>query len=522
MFFKQASNWPNLVIRGLRLLRDCGDDHTLATCEGPFDATRSIFTSLVLRKDTIEGHKIMASLCSKVYAEQGVTDLPSTVPEFQTLISNICKDNGLDADRWEAFFSSIKTVHSFKLPLLFALASSAACLFLPSSIMTKDLNRHLLLQIWQGLGGPRPEQLAKIDHILWRALFDVALGLHPMSTRFRAAFREIESLELSTVGFPDSEWLSGDLSFQEAMQTQHSRKPKSTRLPSPTRPPKPTQSSKPTDTQRRTSPDLLNPVEESTAQASHRPVTRSLAAQASGNQPAPAPVYPVSSPAPRKKGRNQRVSTPRILKARATSVLSTSSEEATIARKRTLSETSEPSATLSMKALKLEDGNRLRVYETIDLTVEAIGPPVIDLTVDETDEIVKCSLLSYGAISLILSSQVRFDSEPFTLRNSVSISQHTARFHSREEAEWFTSLCRSITYFYLSHTKPFFSVLSSERIDQLTVPELQNHLLHGAIVIPGTPQNKTGFGDASLRSLTLLSRPVQIAGTSSTRIPCIY
>ncbi|KAJ2926240.1 hypothetical protein H1R20_g10861, partial [Candolleomyces eurysporus] len=152
------------------------------------------------------------------------------------------------------------------------------------------------------------------------------------------------------------------------------------------------------------------------------------------------------------------------MKARADSVLSTSSEEATVARKRTLLETSEPSAILSMKALKVEDGSRLRVYETIDLTVKVI----------------------------------RFNSEPLTLRNNVSISEYTACFHSQQEAEWFTSLCRSITQLYLPPTKPFFSVLLLDRIDELTVLELQNQLSRGAIVIPGFPQSKTGFGDASL------------------------
>ncbi|RXW13935.1 hypothetical protein EST38_g11919 [Candolleomyces aberdarensis] len=156
------------------------------------------------------------------------------------------------------------------------------------------------------------------------------------------------------------------------------------------------------------------------------------------------------------------------MKARADSVLSTSSEEATVARKRTLSETSEPSAILSMKALKVEDGSRLRVYETIDLTVETIGPPVIDLSVDETDEIVKCSLLSYPATLLIVSSQVLIVCQPapfnphnfsnFTLLEQLAqpflSDWKTLSFQAFHLPEGYTVIVKPLVPFFLLSTKP--------------------------------------------------------------------
>ncbi|KAJ2921689.1 hypothetical protein H1R20_g15409, partial [Candolleomyces eurysporus] len=227
MFFKLTSHWPNLVTRGLRLLRECGDNP--APDVGPStNPTQSIFMSLVQRKDTIEGHKIWGNFeCVAAYLSlimKGVSDLPSTMPEFQELVLNLCHDSRLHQDRWESFFSSIKSIHAFKLPLLLVLSSSVACLFLPSSLMSKDLNRHALLQMWQGLGGPRPERLVQVEFILWRALFDVALGHYPLSLRFRATFREIEVLDLLGVECPDSEWLGGDPSFQESIEKLFHRK----------------------------------------------------------------------------------------------------------------------------------------------------------------------------------------------------------------------------------------------------------------------------------------------------------
>ncbi|KAJ2912705.1 hypothetical protein MD484_g7708, partial [Candolleomyces efflorescens] len=490
MFFKQVSDWPSLVTRGLRLLRDCEDDHLSSSYNNPStnlaqssNPTRSIFTSLVLRKHTIEGHKIMGNFeCAAAHLSlifKGVTELPNTAPEFQILISKTCEDNDLHADRWEAFFSSIKSVHSFKLPLLLALASTPACLFLPSSIMTKDLNRLLLLQVWQGLGGPRPEQLVSIDRILWCTLFDVALGLHPMSTRFRTAFREIESFKLPNIGYPDSEWLSGDASFQATVQSQHPRKPKVLRFSKPAQPLGDTVSQR---SNRETDESGVNPEP-------RRPFTRSVAAHASGTQKSPGPLYHSSSPASRRRTR-KHVGTGEISDGSPSE-----KEDVPTSRKRPLSEASESNPVLSLKALKLEDGNKLRVYETVDLTVEIAGPPVIDLTVD-------------------MAGEVRFEAETLVLRNNDSVLRHIARFHSRQEAEWFSSLCRSVTPFEPLPTKQFFVVLPPEQLHQMPVCELQSVLVSGVIIIPGAIQDKRGFSDASLRSLIMLNRPVQMTDFS--------
>ncbi|RXW23263.1 hypothetical protein EST38_g2590 [Candolleomyces aberdarensis] len=153
IFFKSASHWPNMILKGLRSLRECekGDIGALLTVPDIGDPTTSIFTSLVHRKDVIEGHKIMSNFeCTTAYLSlllKGITDLPNTVPEFKDLVMNMCHGSNLSDDAWEKFFDSMKSVHSFKLPLQFSLTTSPACLFLPSAFMTKDLNRILLVQV---------------------------------------------------------------------------------------------------------------------------------------------------------------------------------------------------------------------------------------------------------------------------------------------------------------------------------------------------------------------------------------
>lgn len=51
-------------------------------------------------------------------------------------------------DPSSSFISSLKSVHSFKLPLQLSLAFSPLVLFLPSLIMSKDLNR--VTMFWVG------------------------------------------------------------------------------------------------------------------------------------------------------------------------------------------------------------------------------------------------------------------------------------------------------------------------------------------------------------------------------------
>ncbi|RXW18462.1 hypothetical protein EST38_g7394 [Candolleomyces aberdarensis] len=476
MYFKLTSHWPSLVTRGLWLLRECGDDPApdLAALTGP---TQSIFTSLVQRKDTIESHKIMGNFeCVAAYLSlimKGVSDLPSTMPEFQELVMNLCHDSHLHQDRWESFFSSIKSVHAFKLPLLLALASSVACLFLPSSLMNKDLNRHLLLQMWQGLGGPRPERLVRLEFILWQALFDVALGRYPLSSRFRAAFREIETLDLSGVECPDSEWLSGDPSFQESIQKLLHRRP-------PHKKPQPNSPRVPQAT----------PALADAEAASARPTTRSVTAQQNAKvreeRPAPLPVYPPAAPTPRRK--SSRKSRP--VGKKSSSSISSSDEEPVI-RKRRISVGPETGETRPQpsKALKLEDGTSVRrVYETIDLTVETRGPPVIDLTIDEAEH------------------PERFNAEPVMLCQQTGVI-HVAKFHFAHEAEWFSALWRALED--NGPTNTFFAIVSAPKIEQMSVLEAQKYLKMRTMIIPGASK-QTSLDGASLRVFAMLDKPVRM------------
>lgn len=68
-YFKLLDQWPNLVTRGLQLLRECEDDSfTYTTYNAITDPVVSLFVSLVHRKDTIEGHKIKGNFeCAAAY-----------------------------------------------------------------------------------------------------------------------------------------------------------------------------------------------------------------------------------------------------------------------------------------------------------------------------------------------------------------------------------------------------------------------------------------------------------------------
>jgi hypothetical protein len=67
--------------------------------------------------------------------------------------------------------------------------------------------------MWQGLGGARPAQLQAIELILWEALVEISLGRYPLEARLRSAFREVGNIDLSEVGYPESEWLHAGSCF---------------------------------------------------------------------------------------------------------------------------------------------------------------------------------------------------------------------------------------------------------------------------------------------------------------------
>lgn len=63
--------------------------------------------------------------------------------------------------------------------------------------------------MWQGLGGPPAKLINRVNHEIWAALWDSAVGKYPLSTRLRSAFRKIVAFGLENVAYPDSEWLDG-------------------------------------------------------------------------------------------------------------------------------------------------------------------------------------------------------------------------------------------------------------------------------------------------------------------------
>lgn len=119
---------------------------------------------------------------------------------------------------------TLKSPHTFKLPLQMALGASGVCLFLPTQLMLRDMSRlHLLMvsvvhrflgegslkriQMWQGLAGPRPLSLLDVDRKIYQALADVALGLCRPDLRLSQLFQGLRDYPWSNVSLSDAEWL---------------------------------------------------------------------------------------------------------------------------------------------------------------------------------------------------------------------------------------------------------------------------------------------------------------------------
>ncbi|KAJ2911828.1 hypothetical protein MD484_g8586, partial [Candolleomyces efflorescens] len=395
IFYKSAANWTTMVLHGIQALREgahedraphnssLGSTATQAPledshCNASLNPTATIFTSLVRRQDTIERHKILANFeCAAAYLSltlKGITDLPNTVPEFKTLVYKVCQ---LSHERWETFFSSIKSVHSFKLPLHFALATSIACLFLPSNLMTKDLSRLVLIQ---GLGGARPAQLQQIEEILWRALFDISQGRHPLEARLRSAFCEVGNVDLSGIGFPDSEWLRAEPKFEELLNDIEASS-------SPAHP----QSAGVTPLQD-ANPQQVQACQRTTRSATAR-LVKSRAVVGTLPAPVPNPAYLATTSTPQRK-KKKRVTT------RAPSEGPGPSRPTTPAPQKRKLEDLRPFENSPSKVMKLEGGSRQIVYELFDLSDEKVAvprffslfrrspnsktTPIIDLTLDES------------------------------------------------------------------------------------------------------------------------------------------
>ncbi|KAF6751269.1 hypothetical protein DFP72DRAFT_1172351 [Ephemerocybe angulata] len=495
MFFKNMANWPNLVSTGLRLLRECGDDQPEPLCHDQnSDTTATIFTSLMRRRDTIDGHKVMANFeCSAAYLSlifKGAVELPSTVADFQDLVMSTCGDAHLPIERWETFFSSMKSVHSFKLPLQLCLSISPICLFLPTSLMTKDLNRLLLLQTWQGLGGHRPVQLQMVESILWRALVDSARGVHPLSPRFRSAFREIESLELAQVTFPAVEWFAGDSLFQDRRQKQPSKSdPRERPHPDPILP-----------------PDEASDPSETARSSSSRPITRSVMAKLNGTNPTDSPTirYPsvVSSQTRRRLGAGKQrdhlnpatvraVSSPPTLPSHATELA------LSIPRKRTVSTTSD-GAHPTKKRVKFDLILPKRIFDPIDLTAEADTPNISPTLNTENN-------LDIGRHSIGVH----------TIWHEHGCTEFCPSFHFQEEADWFALLFRTICReqvegptFMSNPTVSFFATCATSEAKHIAVGDLQRVFQKKVVVTWGNDVEQ--FAEQSLEALAMLNKVISM------------
>ncbi|KAF6755591.1 hypothetical protein DFP72DRAFT_1067397 [Ephemerocybe angulata] len=410
-FYKEAGHWPNMVQRGLQLLRKCEQHDRQLLPEGPtnrHDPFTTIFTSLVHRKDAIEGHKIMSNFeCAAAYLcllMKGTADLPSTISEFKEFVITTCRDANLPAESWTAFFGTMRTVHSFKLPLQFALAVSPACLFLPASLMTKDLNRVVLIQMWQGLGGRRPESLTLVEQTIWEGLYESALGLYPLSTRLRSAFRTIEAMDLAGVTYPDSEWLSGDPSFEESLEKLAPQ----------------------VKSNKRANKRYLSAVENN-ENVFTRPTTRSVTA-CPNNRPAALVSYPASSErGTRRRRTDSKRAVTEVPGSPPPESSTASRSESRHARKRTVSEGPLPSTSRS-ETKRLKTGEKI-VYDAIDLVFESIDRFQLNEVFNEDTD---------------ASIRHRYRGEVVTLWNDHAATAFTPTFHSHKELDWFNILFKAI------------------------------------------------------------------------------
>ncbi|KAF6748653.1 hypothetical protein DFP72DRAFT_853295 [Ephemerocybe angulata] len=213
MYFSLFSDWPSLLRNGLELLRQVEWQDTAGICvPGSCDQTATILLSLARRSASIEAHNILSNFEAAAgylsLISKGLAELPSTMLEFKSFLIRVTNDTF--PEQWDNLMRSLKSPHSFKLPLQLSLGFSPICLFLLSNLITKDLNRGTILQMWQGIGGVPPSILATINREMWAALCDMGLGLHPPIPRLQVLFRRLEDMINFTLISPaDASWLSG-------------------------------------------------------------------------------------------------------------------------------------------------------------------------------------------------------------------------------------------------------------------------------------------------------------------------
>ncbi|KAH6907936.1 hypothetical protein BKA70DRAFT_1427768 [Coprinopsis sp. MPI-PUGE-AT-0042] len=358
MHYREFSNWKLLLKQGIASIMESdnlGELHH-ATEETPI---AGILVSLVNRNQLIKGHKILANLecaaMSIALLQQSINDFPTTVPEFRRFLMSLVPSYQ-QKTTWDAFFASVKSVHSFKLPLQLATALSPIALFLPSLLMTKDLNRFYLFWTWQGLGGPRCPLLASAEAHIWSALLDIAAGKASFLPRLRVLLRHLTEI-VSQAGGADN-WLSPDPGFLPALNRLRQERKKSAAQASETN-------------------DKKVKLVEAEPSTSTRPTTRSTTRASS---PKPANTKPTTRKGPVLPSGSSRSA--KMDRSAPTDALRTADIDLPVARVISLAEhLVEPEAGLNAGARKrrLLEG---RIVEIIDLTRETAGPPIIDLTLD--------------------------------------------------------------------------------------------------------------------------------------------
>ncbi|KAF6745574.1 hypothetical protein DFP72DRAFT_1077351 [Ephemerocybe angulata] len=566
MFFKAASNWPAMVQNGLQLVRKCNQDDPqpfLGSLDDGRNLIASIFSSLVYRKDAVEGHKIMLNFeCAAAYLcllLKGNLRLPNTVPEFRELVMDICRPVDLPTECWARFFSTMKSVHSFKLPLQLCLAISPICLFLPTCLMSKDLNRVTLLQMWQGLGGPRPRVLNEVDAILWEALLESALGRFPLAARLRSAFRKLEGIDVSRVGYPESEWLSGDPAFGRAESRATVATPSSD--PPPSGAPSGTSATQdllleePNSMENiRTATPVMNTPSRTITEtaspdmnASSRPTTRSrtnktsvpatltaprsVATKNGSRKRRPKPSRSRNVPAPPEMGQepadpyeadehsqldefgesdehddslneadgrdeHEEYGFGELSDGHEYEELEEPPNEPLPDRKRTLSRGEVPSA-------KRPKVSGTILYDPIDLVTEATAVERDILALEDRQRVERA-----------------YRGDPGALWDERSRTEYTPAFHFPSEAVWFRALFRAIKAAHLKHggqpgfvmdsSESLFHILTDQDSRKISARNISKMLRSQNLIIVRTEAPIFSFDESGLSSIAMTDKPVQV------------
>ncbi|KAG2003769.1 hypothetical protein CC2G_004347 [Coprinopsis cinerea AmutBmut pab1-1] len=470
--FKQASNWPRLIIRSLEILNeyDAAEPGPAFKDENRL-ATLALFCSLAHRNDQVDAHKIIANFefvvpwVTVVY--QGIINLPSTLPEFKDLLLQkfSSPDSTIPSESWDRLFSKIKTMHSFKLPLQLALGFSPICLFFPSLLMTKDMNRSWLFWIWHGLGGPRGDTLQRVECAAWLALNEIASGQCETWPRLRTFFRSLKTLGLEGVAHSDAIWLEGDPCFFEEPSTPYWR---SISTPA-------------------TTPPIIQPPGTTSATSTpskpvtHRPVTRSLSGAIPSPDPKSSTSYSRSSS--RSAGRGP---CDKGLNSPSVSI-----------RKREHGELLDTDTTVTPGAVKRRrgpNGASIRVIDIIDLTVET-AQQVINLILDEEASVVT----HYTGRTVAIARYTN-------IRGSYLLSP---QFRFKDELEWFQGLLKASETQYepLRRTsrarESMIASFSCSVLLRMDARRAQSIFRAKCIVSYGIPSADYGFGEEGFRTLTM-------------------